>query len=337
MVTIDDVAQRAGVATSTVSYALSGKRPISEATRQRIEQAIADLGYRRHAGAKALASAHTDVIGLVAPLRVGVNVNVIMEFVAGVVAGASSSGYDILLLTQEAGVLDRVVGSSMVDAVIVMDIEDTDPRVPELVALGRPTVLIGIPAAPAGLSCIDLDFRQAGVEAARHLASLGHRKLALLGSPSQVMARHTSYAERMTSGFTSGCDEVGAEYLVIPTDSSVKGARTAVDRLFNEFPEVTGIVVHNEAALPHTISALRDRGIKLPEDLSLIAVCPESTALSQAVPITSIAIPAESIGRTAVEMLTAMIDHERLAEVRLITPRLVDRASTGKPRRSAVS
>lgn len=332
MVTIDDVAQRAGVAPSTVSYALSGKRPISEETRRRIEQAIEVLGYRQHASARALASSRTDVIGLMAPLRVGVDMNVIMQFVAGVVAGANANGYDVLLVTQEDGVLDRVVGSSMVDAVVVMDIEASDPRVPQLSALGRPTVLIGLPSEPHSLSCIDLDFAQAGSAAARHLIDLGHRSVALLGSPTEVMERHTSYAERMTRGFVGASEAAGVPYLVVPTDSSVAGARAAVDRLFAELPEVTGVVVHNEVALPHIISALRDRGLRIPKDLSLLALSPESTAISQVRPITSIDLPAETIGRAAVDMLLPLIEGEQPGQVRLLAPTLVDRGSTREPR-----
>lgn len=335
MVTIDDVAKRAGVATSTVSYALSGKRPISEETRRRIEQAIAELGYRQHAGARALASARTDVIGLMAPLRVGVDVNVIMQFVAGVVAGANANGKDVLLVTHEDGVLDRVVGSSMVDAVVVMDVEATDPRIPQLTALGRPTVLIGVPSEPHGLSCIDLDFAQAGRTAARHLIELGHRSVALLGSPIEVMERHTSYAERMTRGFVDTCTDAGVSHVVVPTDSSVAGARAAVDTLLEQLPDVTGVVVHNEVALPHVITYLRERGMRAPRDLSLLALCPENTALSQVRPITSIDLPAEAIGREAVDMLTGLIAGDAAGQVRLIGPRLYDRGSTGAPRQGA--
>lgn len=332
MVTIDDVAKRAGVAPSTVSYALSGKRPISGETRERIEKAIADLGYRQHASARALASQRTDVIGLMAPLRVGVDVNVIMQFVAGVVAGANASGYDVLLVTQEDGVLDRVVGSSMVDAVVVMDVEAADPRIPQLSALGRPTVLIGLPAEPQGLSCIDLDFARAGALAARHLTGLGHRSIALLGSPAEVMERHTSYAERMNRGFTEACEGAGAKHLVIPTNPSVSGAEEAVERLLAELPDVTALVVHNEVALPHVISALRARGRSVPEDLSLVALCPENTALAQVPPVTSIDLPAETIGRAAIDMLTAIIDEGAPGEVRLIAPQVVERGTTRAPR-----
>lgn len=327
MVTIDDVARRARVSPSTVSYALSGKRPISAETRRRVERAIDALGYRPHAGAKALASSRTDIIGLMAPLRVGVDVNVIMQFVAGVVAGANASGYDVLMVTQEGGGLDRVAGSSMVDALVVMDIESDDPRIPQLAALRQPTVLIGLPAHPQGLSCIDLDFAQAGSLAARGLIDAGHRCVALLGPPIEVMNRHTSYAERMTRGFVSACEDTDTTYVIVPTDPSVAGAHDAVDRLLALLPEVTGVVVHNEVALPHIMTALAKRGRRCPEEISLIAVCPENTALTQTRPVTSIDIPTETIGRSAVDMLTSLLNEDAPAQVRLLSPTLVERGS----------
>src|SRR5690625_7707487 len=101
MTTIDDVARRAGVSASTVSYALSGKRTISAATRARVEKAIAELGYTPPAGARGLASARTNVLALMAPLRPDVDVSVIVQFVTRAVTKARRHHYGVLLLTQE--------------------------------------------------------------------------------------------------------------------------------------------------------------------------------------------------------------------------------------------
>lgn len=325
MTTIDDVARHAGVTRSTVSYALSGKRPISAETRRRVERAIAELDYRPHAGARALASARTHVIGLLAPLRPGVDVNVIMQFVAGVVTGAGEEGYDVLLLTQDDGAISRATRSSMVDALVVMDVEADDPRVPALDDLRQPTVLIGLPRDPRGLSCVDLDFERAGSLAAERLISAGHRRLALLGSPDEVLRRHTSYADRMTRGFTESAARAGATAAVLPTDPSFHGAVASVDRLLAEHPEVTGVVVHNEVALPHVIGRLRELGRRIPDDLSLIAVCPENTAAAQSIALTSVEIPAVAIGRLASEMLIRRLGQgDALPEVRLVSPRIVE-------------
>ena len=140
-----------------------------------------------------------------APLRVDVNVGVIMQFVTGVVTRARDFEHDVLLLTQDdhAGV-ERVAAGSMVDAVIMMDVEAEDPRLPILRRQRQPAVLIGLPRDAAGLSCVDLDFEAAGRQAVDHLAGLGHRQVALIGSPRVVLDRHTTYAAAHGRGLPRG-------------------------------------------------------------------------------------------------------------------------------------
>jgi DNA-binding LacI/PurR family transcriptional regulator len=333
LATIDDVARASGVSASTVSYVLSGKRPISAPTRLRVERSIRKLGYRPHAGARALASSQTNVLALMAPLRAGVNVSVIMQFVAGVVTTARKFDFDVLLLTQDdATGLERVADGSMVDALIMMDIEADDPRVPVLAGLRQPGVLIGLPRDSVGLSCVDLDFDAAGRTAVRHLAQLGHRQVALVGSPRAVIERHTSYADRMLRGFTEQTAELGLEGVYETCESSQAGAVAAVDRVLARMPGVTGLVVHNEVALPGVIATLRERGRSIPEDVSVVAVCPQDIALGQPLPLTSVDIPADAIGRVAVEMAMARVAGEQPTETRLLAAVLTERLSTAPPR-----
>src|SRR5262245_34992173 len=137
LVKIDDVARHAGVSPSTVSYVLSGKRSISEATRRRVRESIRQLGYRPHAGARALASNRSNVLALMIPLRGGIHVPVVMQFAVSVVTAARRFDHDVLLLTQLEGEdgLRRVADSALVDAIIVMDVELHDARVPLLRSL----------------------------------------------------------------------------------------------------------------------------------------------------------------------------------------------------------
>lgn len=339
MATIDDVAKAAGVSTSTVSYVLSGKRPISGPTRARVERAIRDLGYRPHAGARALASSRTNVIALVAPLRVAVNVNVIMEFVTGVVQAARTHNYDVLLLTQDdATGIDRVSSGSMVDAIIAMDIEEDDPRIPLLAQARQPAVLIGLPRDSSGLSCVDLDFFGAGAATVRHLAQLGHTSLAMLGAPEAVWKRHTSFWDRTLSGATYEANARDISLHAIACEASEVGARTAVATILRTHPDTTGLIVHNEAALPHVVAALRDRGLSIPDDMSIVAICPQHLATSQPQPLSSVTIPATAIGKVAVDMaIQRLNDPEQPAETRLLAAELTQRATTTAPHSAPVA
>lgn len=332
MATIDDVARAAGVSASTVSYALSGKRPISAPTKAKVEQAIRELGFQPHAGARALASARTNVLALMVPFRPGINVPIIMDFVGGVVTAARTFEHDVLLLTQDdpAG-MSRVVGTSLADALIVMDIESHDPRLETLRELRQPAVLIGVPADPGGLSCVDLDFAAAGRLAARRLLGLGHHELALIGASRERFERLANYAVRMRDGIQAAAEEEGASFALVPSEPTFAGGAAALDQLIEEHPGVTGLIVHNEAALPGVMDALARRGLAVPDQRSVIAVSAVDIAESLPRPVTSIEVPGYDIGRIAVEMVMAHLDGDHLAQTRLVTPALTDRGSTAPP------
>ncbi|MFD3586443.1 LacI family DNA-binding transcriptional regulator [Streptomyces sp. NPDC058683] len=331
MVKITDVARHAGVSPSTVSYALSGKRPISEGTRLRIEASIRELGYRPHAGARALASSRSNVLALVIPLRTGIHVPVVMQFAVSVVTTARRYDHDVLLLTQEEGEegLQRVADTALVDALIVMDVQLHDPRLPLLRALERPSVLIGFPASPEGLTCVDLDFRAAGELCVERLAGLGHRVVALVGSPPEVYVRETAFAQRVVQGFTAAADRNAMTSCVHPCEATPAAARRAAERLLREQPALTGVVVHNEAILEPLVDAFEQLGLRVPTDLSITAICPDELAAGLRVPVTSVALPAAELGERAAELLMRKLGGDReVPEATLLAPRLTERAST---------
>jgi DNA-binding LacI/PurR family transcriptional regulator len=330
MITIKEVAHHAGVSISTVSYVLSGKRSISEETKRRVEQSIVTLGYHPNAGARALASNRARVVGLVVPLHSDQNMPVIMRFVSSIVASARDHDYDVLLLTKEAGPGEahRVIARSMADAIIVMDVESADPRVPELRDVDAPVVLLGVPDDHEGLSCVDLDFATAGRQMAGHLAERGHRSIALIGSPPPVYERGTSYAARLLAGFQGETAKRGLLASVHSCAPGYDAVSECLDDVLHADRGTTGLVVHNEAVLGPLLLELRRRSLDVPADLSVITLCPDDVAESLPVPLTSIAVPAQELGGIAVEMVMARLGRELAPEVRLLQPLLTDRGST---------
>ena len=323
------------MAPSTVSYVLSGKRSISERTRLRVEDAIQALNYHPHAGARALASNRSNVIALVVPLRPGMHVPVVMQFATSVVTSARRHGHDVLLLTADEGApgLRRVAASSLVDGLIVMDVELHDPRLQALRRLGRPSVLIGVPENTAGLTCVDLDFVAVGAVCVDHLADLGHREIALVGPPRAVYERETGFAQRTVDGFTSAARRRGLEARVHPCEPAREPVLATVTSMFGDRPGLTGLVVHNEAALVPLLDALHRLGRRVPDDVSIVAVCPDDVAEQARPPMTSVLIPAEEIGRRAVELLMPKLAGDHTDQTSLLSPRLTERGSTAaRPR-----
>lgn len=331
MVTLAEVAQHAGVSASTVSYVLSGKRSISVATRERVEQSIQQLGYHPNAGARALASSRSNIIALMVPLRTDMYVPVMMEIAIAVATTARTHGYDVLLLTGEEGpaAVRRIAGSSLADAMILMDVELHDERLPLLRDTDRAAVLIGLPADTTGLTCVDLDFEATGALCVEHLAGLGHREIAVIGEAAAVYERHTGFAERTVDGVRAKAQETGVRVLHRPCEGGYAAMAQTLSRIFDERPGTTGFVVQNEAAVEPLLNLLRQQGRAVPEDVSVVAICPEQVATQASVRLTSVAIPAQEMGRRSVEHVVAKLSGRGTDEVELLAPELTVRESTG--------
>ncbi|MCP3771345.1 LacI family DNA-binding transcriptional regulator [Streptomyces sp. MAR25Y5] len=336
MVKITDVARRAGVSPSTVSYALSGKRPISDETRRRVQAAVRELGYRTHVRTRSGDGAGSRVLALAVPMRSGVHVPVVTQFAVSVVTAARAHGHDVLLLTRGEGEegIGRIAETGLADALVVMDVQLQDPRLALLRSSPLPSVLIGVPAEPDGLTCVDLDFGAAGELCVEHLARLGHRTVALVGSPPEVYVRRTAFARRLVRGFTTAADRHRLASAVYPCEAGRDAARALAERLLREQPALTGVVVHNEPLLDPLIDAFEELGLRIPEDLSLTAVCPAPVAASARVPLTSVTVPAAELGTRAVHLLVRKLSGAPVPGVTLLPPRLTERASTA-PRADA--
>jgi DNA-binding LacI/PurR family transcriptional regulator len=329
-VTISEVARHAGVAVSTVSYVLSGKRAISTDTRRRVLDSVRTLGYHPNAGARALASRRANVIALVLPLRAGMHVPVLMQFATSVVTAARQYDHDVLLLTADEGSdgLRRAAASALVDGLVLMDVELHDSRVPLLKELAEPSVLIGFPADSAGLTCVDLDFARAGVLCVEHLAERGHREIALLGAPSVVYERGTGFARRTREGFAEAVSRHGLTGVALPCEENFDQVSAEIEELLDARPGLSGLVVHNEAAVNHVLGALRQYGRRVPGDIAVVAICPDDIAERSSPALTSVLIPAEEVGRQAVRLLMEKLEGRSVPEDTLLQPRLTVRNST---------
>src|SRR3954452_21224073 len=155
---IGEIARRAGVSRSTVSYVLSGKRTVSDGTRRRILAVIEELDYRPNAAARALKEGRTRTLGLVIPPASLRLTDMQLGFVASVVEAAARADLDVLLSPSGGDhdrSFERVVTGRRVDGVILMEIRLEDKRVARLQDSGLPFVTIGHTAAPGATCWID--------------------------------------------------------------------------------------------------------------------------------------------------------------------------------------
>lgn len=324
MTTIHEVAQAAGVSISTVSYALSGKRPVSEKTRRRVEDAAAALGYTPDAGARMLAGRRTHIFALTEPLRADTHAPTHMAFVLAAAVAARRHGYDILLLTDEQASegMSRVASSRLVDATLVLDVAPDDPRAAIARSISTPTVFIGLPDDTDGLTCVDLDFEAAGRLAVEHLAVAGHTAVTLLGQPA-VAYRTSNFPLRLRRGATEAAQSHGLR-LETATSGELATEPAAV-RAVAESALARGdraFIVHAVGdAHEALLAVLAERGLRVGVDVSIISAATafDTTALSTPVDTIPL-VPAQSCG-LAVEVALRHLEHRSTApEVHLIAP-----------------
>jgi DNA-binding LacI/PurR family transcriptional regulator len=334
MVTISDVAKAAGVSISTVSYALSGKRPITETTRARIEEAIRELDYEPNAGARMLAGATTNILALSAPIHTDGHLPTHMRFVTAVVDTARRHDYDVLLLATDDDVsgIRRVASSSLVDGVVAMGVKAHDDRVGIVRATRLPAAFIGVPGDEDGLSCVDLDFERAGELAIDTLADAGHRSVGIVGHPPTYLERDTGFVQRFNAGLERAAARRGIRLDVVTPTLARGAAERAFDELHERSPEMTALLFHcNEPVVEGVLRRIRELGIGVPRELSVFAACASYDTEHFTTPLSSIPLPLDQMCRIAVESALRQVQGLDAHGVELIPPVYEDRGSVWSP------
>lgn len=336
MPTSKDVAEAAGVAQSTVSYVLSGKRPISEKTRKKVEAAIEQLTYQPNAGARALASRKTRVIGLVIPFIPELHMSSIMEFVSVIATTARQYDHDILLVTDDEGAngLRRVVGQQICDGLILMQVEGDDERVPVVRTLNVPVVFIGIPRDHAGLVCIDADFELAGQMCVNDLADAGHTVISVIGWQPGVVDRHVNYVERFFRGTDRAARERGVEVLHLPGGTNRTVIADSVDVALARTNGVPAFIAPDGGAQEILRQALSEKGLTPGTDVSVIGNTSPALAELQPVPLSTIDLRPAEVSRRAVKIICELLERHPpgpYESLELVPPAIRHRSSTLRP------
>lgn len=309
MATRADVARLAGVSSSTVTYALYGDRPVSDDTRQRVLQAARELGYTPNAAAKALASRSLHTVGIHFTMGRESLSTSDLDYVDGLGAYLQERGTSLVLPTPrqaDQDYLGRLAASGAVNAMVLMDVAEDDPRELLLLEHKLPTVLIGRSGRKNAAPYVDADFDDMSRRATNYLHQLGHRRILCLlrDETSEIQKTHSRallydavrdcYQRLDLEGEIVWCPvsfETGVYYA---SQVGVAGGYTAV-------------MGDNSLALEALWLACRLQGRQCPRDYSILSltqiVNPGSTA-GQA--FTECSPDRVLMGRRAGELLVAM-------------------------------
>jgi len=338
--TMAHIAERAGVALSTVSYVLSGKRSVSRQVRERVLAAIEELDYRPHGPARALASGASHTIALFLPSPQWQLVPVQQTFVAGATLATSASDYALLLSTAatDPGTIAELVARGRADGVILMETLHEDPRVELLRSGGHPFSLIGRTDDLTGISFVDMDFAAAVETSLAHLARLGHTCVALFNFAPELLAGGYMAALIARDVFESRAPDLGMRGIHVPCSHAPREAFTVAARLLRSEPECTAAITTGWQ-FTGLLSALRASDLHVPDDFSIVSVIAAQYAEMLTPALTGVDWPAFEAGRMAAEMLIEQLTGKRIdPRQHLFSADLVVRESTGPaPRRASRS
>lgn len=314
MATMEDVAKEAGVAVSTVSYAINGNRPISEATRARIEEAMRRLDYRPHAMARALASKRSRILAVALPTSRRSVGRTEVDFVQAAAEAANERGYHVVMWPSDLheGHASSSFGRhGLIDGVLMMEVRLQDDRVEALQRANRPMAMIGRTAEPDSIPHVDVDFATTLDDAVAHLAELGHQHLLFVNHSHEEYAAGYGPAVRAAEGFHAAVQRRGLTGISCDCEENAAAAATTLGRTIGDHPDITAAIVMNEPAIPGLFVALGRAGRSVPTDFSVVSVVSSAGVAQMSIPaLTYYEAPTAELGRRGAELLIAAVENE---------------------------
>lgn len=332
-VTISDIAARAGVSIGAVSFALNGRKGVSEQTRQRVLQVADELGWAPARAARSLAGSTTETVGMVLardPGNLGVE-SFYMRFLAGLESELATRSFSLLLQVvpsseQQFETLTKWRNAHQVDGVLLVDLIDDDPRVSLFSGdHAIPAVVVGDPGVAGGLTSVWTDDAASMRAAVAHLVALGHRSIGHVSGLAPL-----AHTRIRNEAFLAAAREAGIRTLVLRTDYTMaSGAAATVVALSDPTPP-TALIYDNDVMAVAGLTVALERGVSVPDELSIIA-WDDSVLCEHTLPrLTALTHDVVAFGAHVGRRLFGVIDGADPAAFLDSTPHLRVRGSTGR-------
>lgn len=330
-ITIDDVARLAGVSKVTVSKTLNNTGRISEATRQRVFKAANDLGYVANSAARSLRGGRTNLIGMVIPELIS---PYFLEIARSAAESASTEKLDLGLFTTSRNAQreqERVsmLSSGLTDGIIIVVPTDTARNISTLERCRVPVVIINHFGVKTDLPSIRADSYQGASAAIKHLLELGHRRIGFVTGA----VESSQAAERLRS-YRDTLGEMGLlnESLITTGNFTQAGGFLAAQDLLDHPNPPTAIFAASDLTAFGVMDAIKDRGLRIPNDMSVVGF-DNIAAASQAHPaLTTVAHPIHNMTQAAIGLLVNALNGKEVKGTHLEFPsELIVRKSTAAP------
>jgi LacI family transcriptional regulator len=334
LITMKDVAEQARVSVSTVSHVLNGTRTVAEATQRRVLASVEELGYRQNMLARGLKTRQTFTVGLLIS-------DIQNPFFASVVRGiedvALSRGYHLFLCNtdedperEDAYVTE--LAKKQVDGLIVASAASRPNHARRLRVEDIPYVFMDREVEGVGADAVRVDNALGTRMIAEHLVGLGHERIGMISGPLDKSSGHERYGGLKEA--LAGLGIVLADALVRFGDFKTPSGREGAKDLLRLPEAPTALVVANNQMTLGALLAIRELGLRMPNDISVVGFDDVEWAPLADPPLTALAQPTYEMGVEAVGMLLERIEGDPAAPPKrvFLEPRLVVRNSTAHPR-----
>ena len=335
MTTIARVAQEAGVGVGTVSRVINGSASVSEATRRRVLDVVAELGYEPNATARALSTGRTRSVGVIAPFFTRSSV---IERLRGVAPLLAGSGYQLILFDVESPEQRDEAFRSLIgriDGLLSFSLAPSEGDLARLTAAGVPVVLVD--QAHHSLPTVTVDDVEGGRLATSHLLELGHRRVAFAGDTLDGV-HGASASSRRCVGYQRALGDAGVPVrpeLVKLRPHGREAAAITRDLLRLADPPTAVFAASDLQALA-VVEAAQALGARVPDDLSVVGF--DDVELARYAGLTTVAQPLEASGTRGAELLLAALEGEGVQELEQKLPlELVVRDTTAPPGRAPIT
>ncbi len=331
-VTIVDIAEASGVSVTTVSRVLNNKPDVAEETRQKVLNLMEEQGFAPQITWQQLRSGKSPFIVLNFPQDFNPPSQGIITAAA---LGCEDADYSLNLIVKSLGdnELLNIFRSGQSDGMILMEILLNDPRIELLKQHEFPFVMIGRCADNTGLSYVDIDIEKGVADAFQHLYDLGHRQIGFVSLVQVVDDKKYGFTNWAVKGCEKACQNHGLPFIWRVVDLNTDSAKSVVLTMLDENPEITAIVTPQHSGVLGVLKAVQEKGLRIPEDISVIGLLENSVGELITPPLTTINFPAHEMGLEAAKILIGhlegTIDGPRQV---LLRPELIVRGSTGPVR-----
>ncbi|MDX8048558.1 LacI family DNA-binding transcriptional regulator [Lentzea sp. BCCO 10_0798] len=311
--TLEEVAQRAGVSTGTVSRAINNARHVSAKARRAVETAIAELGYVPNTAARSLATQRRGAVVLaISSDDPALFANLFFaEVITGVNAVIEETDLQLMLVlaASERGRarLSRILQSRSADGVMLLALKENDPLSKMTEESGLPTVHGGRSLDRAPQWYVDADNRGGARAAVEHLISSGRKRI---GTITGELDTHAGTARYL--GFREAIVLAGlSDARVAHGDFSEASGAAGMKLLLDDHPDLDAVFVASDAMAAGALGVLRDHGKRVPEDVAVIGFNDIVTAKHMQPALTTVRQPIEALGREMTRMLVRLLNGEQ--------------------------